>query len=184
LRLLWTINKYNLTLDKHYSNTYISTIKLLSPTAMKRFFTLFVFFLSGIATVSAQVEKPYFQVFDISDDTKSIKIETNDSFKIRKWNGVQLMVDMSIRLDGGNMDLLGAIIFDNRYAYESESKGGNLLVRAKMNRRDLVKIKYQGTVCNEKITMTIYVPDGFEVRSPNEFVRKEEAIIAAEKHDE
>ena len=104
---------------------------------MKRFFTLFVLFLSSIATISAQVEKPYFQVFDISDDTKSIKIETGDSYKIRKWNGVQLMVDMSIRLEGGSMDLLGAIIFDNRYAYESVPQGANLLVRAKMNRRDL-----------------------------------------------
>jgi hypothetical protein len=151
---------------------------------MKRFFTLFIFFLSSIVAVSAQVEKPYFQVFDISDDTKSIKIETNDTFKVRKWNGVQLMVDMSIRLDGGNMDLLSAIIFDNRYAYESDKQGANLLVRAKMNRRDLTKIKYQGSVCNEKITMTIYLPDGFEMRSLNEFVRKEDTVIAAEKNED
>jgi hypothetical protein len=109
---------------------------------MKHFFVLFSFFFSGIASISAQVEKPYFQVFDISDETKSIKIETVDSFKVRKWNGVQLMVDMSIRLDGGSMDLLGMVIFDNRYAYEQEIQGSNLVIRAKMPRRDITKLKY------------------------------------------
>ncbi len=149
---------------------------------MNRFFTLLILFFFSILTVSAQVEKPYFQVFDISDETKSIKIETADSFKIRKWNGVQLMVDMSIRLDGGSMDLLGMVIFDNRYAYESDNQGNNLTIRAKMMRRDITKLKYLGNLCTEKVTMTLFVPDGFEMRSPTEFVRKEDVIIASDKH--
>jgi hypothetical protein len=152
---------------------------------MIRVFTCFVFCFLSIATLSAQiVEKPFFQVFDINDDVKSIKIETADSFKIRKWNGVQLMVDMSIRLDGGSMDLLGVVIFDNRYAYELDNQGGALTVRAKMMHRESAKIKYLGNYCTEKITMTLYVPDGFEVRSPTEFVRKEDVIIASEKHED
>jgi hypothetical protein len=149
---------------------------------MKHFFVLFSFFFSGIASISAQVEKPYFQVFDISDETKSIKIETVDSFKVRKWNGVQLMVDMSIRLDGGSMDLLGMVIFDNRYAYEQEIQGSNLVIRAKMPRRDISKLKYLGNTCVEKIIMTIYIPDGFEMHSPTEFIRREDVIIASDKH--
>jgi hypothetical protein len=152
---------------------------------MIRVSTFLVFCFLSIANLSAQiVEKPFFQVFDINDDVKSIKIETADSFKIRKWNGVQLMVDMSIRLDGGSMDLLGVVIFDNRYAYELDNQGSALTVRAKMMHRELSKIKYLGNYCTEKITMTLYVPDGFEIRSPTEFVRKEDVIIASEKHED
>ncbi|MDZ7877575.1 MAG: hypothetical protein U5L45_07890 [Saprospiraceae bacterium] len=149
---------------------------------MTRLFILFFLLLSTTASVSAQVEKPYFQVFDISEDVKSIKIETADSFKVRKWNGVQLMVDMSIRLEGGTMDLLSVVIFDNRYAYESANQGSLLLIRPKMTHRENAKIKYMGTVCAEKIVMTVYIPDGFEMRSPTEFVKKEDVIIAAEKN--
>lgn len=149
---------------------------------MNRLFTLFILFLSNIAAVSAQVEKPYFQVFDIADDVKSIKIETADSFQVRKWNGVQLMVDMSIRLEGGTMDLLGVVIFDNRYAYDANNQGANLLIRPKMPRRDNAKIKYMGTTCTEKITMTVYIPDGFDMRSPTEFARKEDVLIASDKN--
>jgi hypothetical protein len=149
---------------------------------MNRFYTLLILFFLSFASLSAQVEKPYFQVFDIDTETKSIKIETVDSFKVRKWNGVQLMIDMSIRLDGGTMDLLGMVIFDNRYAYEYEKQGGTLVIRAKMPRRDITKLKYLGTTCTEKIIMTIYMPDGFEMRSPTEFIRKEDVLIAAEKH--
>jgi hypothetical protein len=149
---------------------------------MNRFSTLLILFFSSLASVSAQVEKPYFQVFDIDVETKNIKIETVDSFKVRKWNGVQLMVDMSIRLDGGTMDLLGMVIFDNRYAYEYDKQGSTLVIRAKMPRRDITKLKYLGTTCTEKITMTIYMPDGFEMKSLTEFVRKEDVLIAAEKH--
>ena len=149
---------------------------------MTRLFTLCFLLFASSASVSAQVEKPYFQVFDINEDIKSIKIETADSFQVRKWNGVQLMVDMSIRLNGGTMDLLGVVIFDNRYAYETKNQGTRLVVNPKMARRENAKIKYMGNVCTEKITMTIYVPDGFEMRSPTEFVRKEDVLIAAEKN--
>jgi hypothetical protein len=145
---------------------------------MNRLFTLFFLLFASTASVLAQVEKPYFQVFDVNEDIKSIKIETTDSFQVRKWNGVQLMVDMSIRLDGGTMDLLGVVIFDNRYAYETNNKGTHLVISPKMMRRENVKIKYMGTVCTEKITMTIYLPDGFEMRSPTEFARKEEVLIS------
>lgn len=117
---------------------------------MNRFLSLLIFFFLAITSASAQAEKPYFQIFDIGDDTKSIKIETNDSFKIRKWNGTQLMMDMSIRLDGGTIDLLGVVIFDNRYAYDAEKKDGKLSIRAKTMRRDIITLKYMGNICTEK----------------------------------
>ena len=150
---------------------------------MKYFISLLVAFLGAITPVLAQVEKPFFQIFDISDDTKTIKIETNDSVKIRKWNGTQLMLDMSIRLDGATVDLLALVIFDNRYAYEVSKQGSNMLVKAKILRRDLTKLKYMGNFCIEKVITTIYMPDTFELKGNKEFVRKEEDIIAAHKKE-
>ena len=148
---------------------------------MKYFITLLIAFLGAITPVLAQVEKPYFQIFDIPDDTKIIKIETNDSFKIRKWSGTQVMLDMSIRLDGATMELLAVVIFDNRYAYESSKQGSNISIKAKILRKDLIKLKHSGNVCVEKITTTIYIPDTFELNSHKEFVRKEDVIIASDK---
>ena len=148
---------------------------------MNRFIILFSLFFSAITAASAQPEKPFFQIFDIGDDTKSIKIETNDTFNVRKWSGTQLMIDISIRLEGGSMDLLGLVIFDNRYAYELDKTDGNMVVRAKIMRRDIAKLKYMGNFCVEKVTTTIYLPDGFEMRGLNEFARKEGIFIASDK---
>ena len=148
---------------------------------MNRFIILFSLFFSAITAVSAQAEKPFFQIFDIGDDTKSITIETNDTFNVRKWSGTQLMIDVSIRLEGGSMDLLGLVIFDNRYAYELDKKDGKMLLRAKLMRRDLAKLKYLGNFCTEKVTTTIYLPDGFERRGNNEFARKEGVFIASDR---
>lgn len=148
---------------------------------MNRFILLCGLFFSVITVASAQPEKPFFQIFDIGDDTKSITIETNDTFKVRKWSGTQLMIDMSIRLEGGSMDLLGIVIFDNRYAYDLDKKDGKMVIRAKMMRRDLVKLKYLGNFCTEKVTTTIFLPDGFEMRGTNEFARKDSIFIASDK---
>ena len=150
---------------------------------MKYFITLLIAFLGAITPVLAQVEKPYFQIFDIPDDTKIIRIETNDSFNIRRWNGTQLMLDMSIRLDGATMDLLAVIIADNRYTYETSKQGSNILIKATMLRKDLSKLKHSGNVCIEKITTTIYMPDTFELNNNKEFVRKEDLIIASDKRE-
>lgn len=148
---------------------------------MNRLFISTILFFSSFVFLSAQIEKPYFQVFDIGDDVKSIKIETIDSFIVRKWNGVQLMLDMAIRLEGGTMDLLGMAIFDNRYAFELEKQGNNLLFRSKLTRRDITKLKYNGNLCTEKVIMTIYLPDGFDIINTTEFIRKSDVLIAAEK---
>ena len=148
---------------------------------MNRFIVLFSLFFSAITAASAQAEKPFFQIFDIGEDTKSIKIETNDTFNVRKWSGTQLMIDISIRLEGGSMDLLGLVIFDNRYAYELEKTDGKMLVRAKIMRRDIAKLKYMGNFCVEKVTTTIYLPDGFEMRGTNEFARKDGIFITSER---
>lgn len=148
---------------------------------MNRFIILFSLFFSAVTALSAQPEKPFFQIFDIGDDTKSIIIETNDTFKVRKWSGTQLMIDMSIRLEGGSMALLGLVIFDNRYAYDLDKKDGKMVVRAKMMQRNLAKLKYLGNFCNEKVTTTIYLPDGFERRGHNEFARKDSIFIASDK---
>ncbi len=148
---------------------------------MNRFIIFFSLFFSATTAVLAQPEKPFFQIFDIGDDTKSITIETSDTFKVRRWSGTQLMIDMSISLEGGSMDLLGLVIFDNRYAYELDKKDGKIVVRAKIMRRDLAKLKYMGNFCTEKVTTTIYLPDGFEVRGTNEFARKGGVFIASDK---
>jgi hypothetical protein len=92
-----------------------------------------------------------------------------------------MMLDMSIRLDGGTMDLLGVIIFDNRYAYDALKQGDNMVVRAKMLRRDITKLKYLGNMCVEKVTMTVYLPEGFTLTGHNEFSRKTDVFIASDR---
>ena len=146
---------------------------------MMRNATLLAAFLLLATSVVAQVEKTFFQTFNIADGTRHIHIETPDSFELRSWNGVQLMVETIVRLDGGTMDLLGFVIKDGRFSLDETNDSGNLNFKAHQPKRML--LKNQGTVCREKIKILMYVPEEFDVNSRTDFVRKE-TLLAVQKN--
>ena len=148
---------------------------------MKRTTTLLVCLFLSFAAM-AQVEKPYFQILDIDDDAIcGIDIETFDDYEIRTWNGVQLMAEMSIRLDGGSMDLLGLVIQDGRYAYDLEKQGGHLVFKPKVANRQVTKLKHNGEFCKEIVKLIIYIPEEFEVTNNVKELTRKDVMMAAVK---
>ena len=75
----------------------------------------------------AQVEKTFFQTYDIKDGVRRIYLQSFDEYELRSWNGVQLMIETTVRLDGGNMDLLGIIIKDGHFNFYIEE--GSIRIR-------------------------------------------------------
>ena len=121
--------------------------------------------------VQAQVEKTFFQSFDIKDGVRSIYIQSFDNYELKSWNGVQLMIETSARLDGGNMDLLGILIKDNYYGYYLEEGTEGVVFRPKLIARP--QIKNRDLICKQTVKMIIYIPEEFIIHSNTELIRKE-----------
>ncbi len=131
-----------------------------------------------INTVSAQVEKTFFQTYNIPDGVRRIFIVSSDAYELKEWNGVQMMIESTARLDGANMDLLGLLIKAGRYNYEFEQGSEGMSFRPKLLTRPNVMNK--GQACVERVKMVIYIPEEFTILEHGELVRKE-TIVAKGK---
>jgi hypothetical protein len=126
----------------------------------------------------AQVEKTFFQTYDIKDGVRRIYLQSFDEYELRSWNGVQLMIETTVRLDGGNMDLLGIIIKDGHFNFYIEEGSEGIVLRPKLLSRP--QIKHKGQICKQIVKMTMYVPEEFTILSHGELMRKE-LIVAKTK---
>ncbi len=127
--------------------------------------------LLHITFVEAQVEKIFFQTYDIGDGTRHITFQSNDSVELRSWNGVQMMIETTSRLEGGNMDLLSILIKDGRYNFDFDHTGEDIIFHPRLPVRP--KIKHLEQICRETVKVLIYVPDDFIILSQNELIRRD-----------
>lgn len=128
-------------------------------------------FLLNFTIAQAQVEKTFFQTYNIGDGSGRITIQANDTYELRPWNGVQLMIETTARLDGGNMDLLSILIKDGRYNFDFEQRGEGLIFHPKLSVRS--QIKHLGQICRETVKLLIFVPDEFLILSQTELIRRD-----------
>ena len=127
--------------------------------------------LLNFTIAHAQVEKIFFKTYNISDGARHISIQSNDAFELRPWNGVQLMIETTARLDGGNMDLLGILIKEGRYNFDFEHKGEDDNLYPKLSVRP--QIKNLGQICRETVKILIFVPDEFMILSQTELIKRD-----------
>jgi hypothetical protein len=127
----------------------------------------------------AQVEKTFFQTYDIKDGVRRVYLQSFDEYELRPWNGTQLMVETSAKLEGGNMDLLGIIIKDGFFSFYIEEGSEGVVLRPKFLSRP--QIKHNGQICKQVVKMFIYVPEEFNILSHGELIRKE-IIVAKNKN--
>lgn len=136
---------------------------------------IFIWFHALIA--QGQVEKTFFQTYDIKDGVRRIYLQSFDAYELRSWNGVQLMIETTVRLDGGNMDLLGIIIKDGMFNFYMEEGTEGVVLRPKLLSRP--QIKHLGQICKQTLKMFIYVPEEFTILSNGELIRKEMIVAKA-----
>ena len=122
-------------------------------------------------SMNAQVEKTFFQTYDIKEGIKSISIQSNDSYEFRPWNGVQLMIETSSILNSGNFSLLGILIKEGRYNFDFQQNGDVMVLHPKTMVRP--QIKNQEKIYQETIKHIFYIPDEFFLLNKTELVRKE-----------
>ncbi len=125
-------------------------------------------------SMNAQVEKTFFQTYDITNSVRRISIQSTDNYEFRPWNGVQLMIETTARLDGGNVDLLGILIKEGRYNFKFEQGEDAIVFSTKLSTRP--QIKHLGQMCRETVKMYIYVPEEFVILSKSELVQKETLV--------
>jgi hypothetical protein len=135
-------------------------------------------FLLFLNNMTAQVEKTFFQTYDIPHEVRRIKIQSTDTYELRPWNGVQLMIETTVQLDGGNMNLLSILIKDGRYNFEFEKSEKAIDLHAKLPTRP--QIKQLGQICRETVKMLIYIPEEFVILSNSELIQKE-TLVAKDK---
>jgi hypothetical protein len=111
----------------------------------------------------------------MDDATKKLIIQTADNYELKTWNGVQLMIETTARLDGGSMDILSMFIKEGRYNFSLDKCSEICTLKPKNTTR--AKVNNQGVDCVEKIKHLIYVPEEFNIASKTELIRKE-LIIA------
>lgn len=139
----------------------------LYPQHMKIKFTLFVLCLTLYTNLTAQVEKVYYQSMIVSDSTMQLEFDIDDPHEVIPWNHEgRVMIEVTTRLDGANMDILGYIIKQGRYAVALDENYPVTTMRYVNNTRPA--IKNRGELCQETVHMKIYIPIGFTTRKPVE----------------
>jgi hypothetical protein len=129
--------------------------------------TLFILFLTLYTNLTAQVEKVYYQSMIVSDSTMQLEFDIDDPHEVIPWNHEgRVMIEVSTRLDGANMDILSYIIKQGRYAVALDEKYPVTTMRYVNKIRPA--IKHKGEMCQETVTMKIYIPIGFTTRKPVE----------------
>jgi hypothetical protein len=146
-------------------------VRHLLPAALLVWLNAFV--------VYGQVEKTVFQTFEIKDGVRRIYLQSFEEYDLRTWNGTQLMVEISAKLEGGNMDLLGTIIKDGFFNYYVEEGSEGVIVRPKFLSRP--HIKHNRQICKQVVKMVVYVPEEFNILSHGELIRRE-IIVAKNKN--
>lgn len=125
-------------------------------------FSLFV--STTISTLTAQVEKTIYQSLMVSDSTMQIEFDIPDPHEVIPWHHEgRVMIEVSARLDGSNMDVLKILINEGRYTLVSDNLFPVTTMHFKHTNRPAIKTA-QGESCKETVTIRIYIPEGFVLK--------------------
>lgn len=133
---------------------------------MKLKFTLFypVFVLFSAASLSAQVERVVYQSLIVSDSTMQIEFDISDPHEVIPWHHEsKVMVEVTTKLDGCGTEVIAILIGEGRYNVVLNDLYPVTTMRYVSPYRSLVK-NGRGELCNETVTMRIYIPEGFIVK--------------------
>jgi hypothetical protein len=118
---------------------------------------LLLFFLTVAAhTVSAQMERTIYQVFEV-DSARMVTLDLAGLYEVHAWGGTNILVETNIQIWHASPEILGFLIKEGRYDLVHEKVDGGLEVYTKVRDRKPLKTK-DGEV-TEIATAKIFVPD-------------------------
>ena len=130
--------------------------------------------------LSAQAEKVIYQYLMVNDSVSTIKIQMTDNIEVIPWHHEnKLMIEASAQLFGGSLDLLKIVIREGRYNIIFDNNFPYTTLRYVNQSRPL--LKNRDVLCVETVKLKIYIPDVFEMKSPNEYTRIVETLVSVKK---
>ena len=131
-------------------------------------------------SLSAQAEKVIYQYLMVNDSVSTIKIQMTDNIEVIPWHHEnKLMIEASAQLFGGSLDLLKIVIREGRYNIIFDNNFPYTTLRYVNQSRPL--LKNRDVLCVETVKLKIYIPDVFEMKSPNEYTRIVETLVSVKK---
>lgn len=146
-----------------------------------------IFLLTLLCTVAysvpslAQVQKVLYQYLQVNDSSNSIRLDIKDNYEIIPWHHEnRIMIETTVVLENGSMDLLSTLIREGRYNFTIDSKNA-LVSMVKPVQENRYVLKNKGVQYKENILVKVYIPDIFEKKSSVEYARTSESIIATKE---
>jgi hypothetical protein len=134
---------------------------------MKSLFTLlYLITFFNVFSSAAQVEQVIFQSIEVNDATMKIEFDLADAHEIVPWHhDSKIMVETKINLTGTSLAALAILIKEGRYNVALDDRYPATTLRPVNPNRSVMK-NGRGEICNEIVTIKVYVPQGFIVKKP------------------
>jgi cell division protein YceG involved in septum cleavage len=130
------------------------------------------------STVSAQVERVLYQTFYLRDSSDNININIGDNYEIIVWNhDNDVMVESTVNIKGGSMDLLKNFINEGRYLVKPKLDSATTVFELAFGKDKREALTLKGRTCEETVYHRIYVPSEYAKVSDTLYSRKPEPIL-------
>ncbi len=143
------------------------------------FFTAFaILLMSPVLSLSAQVERVLYQTFNLHDSTDNITLNMKDNYEVIAWHhDKDVMIESTIEIKGGSMDLLKNFINEGRYLVKPKLELPSTVFQLALDKSKRESLKLNGKECQEVVSHRIYVPDDYVKVSDTLYSRKVEPIL-------
>jgi hypothetical protein len=136
------------------------------------------FLMCSISSLFAQVERVLYQTFFLHDSTDNITLNMKDNYEVIAWNhDKDVMIESTVEIKGGSMDLLKNFINDGRYLVQPKLELPATVFQLILDKPKRETLKLNGRICDEIVSHRIYVPVDYVKISDTVYSRKTEPIL-------
>lgn len=123
-----------------------------------------VFFLCPLLLIAQSDEKVVGKSFNLYGKNQ-IELDLGDKVTVKKWSESIARVEMSIQITNGNNSLLKALVTTGRYNIKDYPKGNVMILHVPALSK---QVNFRGTILDENIQFTVFVPQDVEVVNPKQ----------------
>jgi hypothetical protein len=132
----------------------------------------------SFSSLSAQVERLLYQTFLLRDSTDNITLNMKDKYEVISWHHDRdVMVESTIEIKGGSMDLLKNFLNEGRYLVKPKLDSSAIIIELAFDKTKRETLKLNGRICEEIVYHRIYIPDDYTKVSEFVYSRKPELIV-------
>ena len=120
---------------------------------------LLLLLLSGSFSLSAQMERTMYLVFNV-DSAKTVDLDLAGLYEIHSWAGSSILVETNIQVSHASPEILDYLVKQGRYDVVADTISPTQ-IKISTRFRDRKPIKTPDGECTEIATAKIFVPDTF-----------------------